>query len=299
MNFAFKISDLQSEPSVGDGGARRAYIEPPDEAGRPSRAEADATNRPGVTMSATRKILLVLSILIGGLALFQVYELTSRDSAGLAERDVERHRAELRALEAGEPAPGGVKLDDDHRRERIDSLRSWIKSGEEMAVLDREHARARWRNAILELMLAGGLAALVAFMGRKDGPKALVRLGQLRPGVIVAAIVGLVAGVLLVSFAQVLVEEQDELTRAEQRLADVQKKLESGFAFDAAGNIPDDQQAEFARTLSDAKFAPADVERAKEQRTYAALILLGSALALGLSLHFGRRSWRSFAPPPR
>ena len=249
-------------------------------------------------MSTTRKILLGVAILVGCFALFQVYDLTAHDFAAQREADVARNRKELAALEAREAPASGPKLGERERAARIEDLRSWIKSGEETTAMDRERAKRRWWNAIIALLAAGGIAAAVVLMGRKDGPQALVRLGQVRPGVVVAAIVALIAGLSVISFTRALIGAQDEVASSERRLDEVKAKLD-GFKFDASGNIAKDQQVDFQMTLSEAEYAPQAVAQARGNRTIDAAILLGSAVALGLSTYLGRRSWkRSFGPAP-
>ncbi len=250
-------------------------------------------------MSATRKILLALSILVGALGLFRLYDLTTSDFAASRARDRARQQAELRALEAGETAPHGRKLDDREREARIDDLRAWTSRHAEEEALDREDARRHWITTVLTLLLAGGLGAAVVLMGRKDGPRVLVRLGQVRPGVVVAALVGLLAGTLLLGFVPQLVTDHQDVTRAEERLAETKSKLES-FRFDARGNIAPEQRTEFESTMATAKYAPEAVENAKGRRTLSILIVFASTIALALSVYFGRRSWvRSFAASPQ
>ena len=242
-------------------------------------------------MSATRKLLLVLSVLIGLLGLFKVYDIASSTSSEVQARGRERNLSELRTLEAGEPPPNGVKLDKAQREARIRDLRSWTSHAEEDGARDRENDQRSWRSAILTLLLSGGLAGAVVVLGRKDGPAALVRARQLRPGVIVAGLVGLLAGTLLVSFARETLHQQQELTRTEQRVSEVQTKLKT-FEFEANGNVAPDKRTEFEQLMLRAKLDSTQIGQAAEQRNLAMLIALGSTVALALAAFFGRRSWK-------
>jgi len=173
----------------------------------------------------------------------------------------------------------------------MEDLRYWISRAQEDEALDREHDAAAWRNAIITLVIAGGLAAAFVATGRKNAPKVLVGLGQLRPGVIVAVLAGLLSGTVLVVFTGELIEQHENVARAEQKLDALQKKLES-FEFDAKGNVAEDKRSEFEVALSEAKYAPELVATSRGSRTFAALVVVGSVVVLGLSAFFGRRSWR-------
>jgi hypothetical protein len=248
-------------------------------------------------MSATRKILLALSILSALLCALQVYDWTTSDFAESRARSREAYQTELRALEAGQPPPDGAALDERQREARISDLRAWTSHADEEAAMDREDVMRSWRNTILMFLLAGGLGAAFFLTGRKNGPRALVRLGQLRPGVILAVLAGLVAGTVLISFAGAVVEEHQELTRAEERFAELEARLKS-FPFDADGNVAPDKRGEFESMMAQTRFAPDEVIGARERRNVAALIVLASTVVLGLSVYFGRRSWlRSAADP--
>lgn len=246
-------------------------------------------------MTGTRKLLLALAVLIGLLGAFKTYDVASSDFVASRDRDRAAHKEELRALEAGEAPPNGLKLDESARKSRISDLRAWTQDADSEAALDREQQRSHWISALVTLGLAGGLGAAFVLSGKKDGPAAFTRLGSMPAGVIVALLFGLGAATGALVGTKEVLSQADEVARAEERAKTVEAKLKS-FPFDASGNVAPERRTEFEMLLSEAKYAPQNLASARERRTVGLAVSVGSIVVLGLSLFFARRSLRNAAP---